>query len=135
VRRAVLLLLLVGLVAPASAAQACDTVQVETLDTQLPAAPVTVAPGRALLLPLRVTRAGAAASGVDVFAALGGPDFAVYKSGVTGSDGTAVLSLAVPRTARGPVALDVQAYRTLVDLPCAGIEEYDRSARPWGRAG
>lgn len=132
-RRAVLLLVLVGLVAPASAASACDTVQLETLDTALPTAPVTVAAGRALSLPLRVTRAGAAAAGVDVFVALDGRDFAVYKGGVTAADGTAVLSLAVPRTARGPLEIDVQAYRTLVDLPCAGIEEYDRNALPWGR--
>lgn len=132
-RRAVLLLLLVGLVAPASAASACDTVQLETLQTQLPAAPTTVAPGRTLTVPLRVTRAGMPAAGVDVFASLDGRDFAVYKGGVTGSDGTTLLSLAVPRTARGPLEMDVQAYRTLVDLPCAGIEEYDRNALPWGR--
>lgn len=43
------------------------------------------------------------------------------------------LSLAVPRSARGPLEIDVQAHRTLVDLPCAGIEEYDRSTMPWGR--
>lgn len=132
-RRAVLLLLLAGLVAPASAAQACDTVQVETLETELPAAPATVAAGRTLTLPVRITRAGAAVAGVDVFAALDGPDFGVYKSGVTGADGRAVLALAVPRTARGALEMDVQAYRTIVDLPCAGVEEYDRNALPWGR--
>ena len=132
-RRAVLLLLLAGLVAPATAAQACDTVQVETLETALPAAPATVPPGRTLALALRITRGGVPAAGIDVFAALDGPDFAVYKSGVTGDDGTAVLPLAVPRNARGPLEIDVQAYRTLVDLPCAGVEEYDRNALPWGR--
>ncbi len=39
----------------------------------------------------------------------------------------------MPRNARGPLEIDVQAYRTLVDLPCAGIEEYDRDVAPWGR--
>lgn len=132
-RRAVLLLLLAGLAAPATAAQACDTVQVESLETALPAAPATVAAGRVLELPLRITRGGAAAAGVDVFVTLDGPAFAVYKGGATGTDGTAVVRLAVPRDARGPLEIDVEAYRTLVDLPCAGIEEYDRNAVPWGR--
>jgi hypothetical protein len=30
--------------------------------------------------------------------------------------------------------LDVEAYRTLVNLPCASLEEYDRNAHSWGRA-
>ena len=132
-RRAVLLLLLGGLVAPASAAQACDIVQVETLETELPAAPTTLPAGRTFSLPLRITRGGVPSEGIDVFAALDGPDFAVYRSGVTGGDGTAVLPLAVPRSAHGPLEMDVQAYRTLLDLPCAGVEEYDRNALPWGR--
>jgi hypothetical protein len=135
VRRLLLLALLAGLLAPAGAAQACDIVQVESLATQLPATPTTVAPGKVLPLTLRITRAGAPAAGIDVFATLDGPDFAVYKGGVTADDGTATLPLAVPRGARGALELDVQAYRTLVKLPCAGVEEYDRNAQPWGRIG
>lgn len=44
-----------------------------------------------------------------------------------------MLSLVVPRTARGPLEIDVRAYRTLVELPCAGVEQYDQIALPWGR--
>lgn len=132
-RRVVLLLLLAGMVAPASAAQACDIVQVETLETELPPAPAVVAAGRTLALPVRVTRAGTAAAGVDVIATLDGASFSAYRSGVTRGDGTVVLRLDVPRAARGAAELDVQAYRPLVALPCAAFEEYDRNARPWGR--
>jgi hypothetical protein len=133
VRRAVLLLLLATLVAPAGAAQACDIVQLETLETALPPAPAVVGAGRTLSLPVRITRAGTPAAGVEVFASLDGPGFGAYRSGVTGSDGSVVLRLDVPRTARGPAELDVEAYRPVVDLPCAAVEEYDRNAHPWGR--
>ena len=132
-RRAVLLLLLAGLVAPATAARACDVTQVETLDTVLPAAPAGLKAGRTYVLSLTVTRAGRPAGDVDVFAALRGPGFDAYRSGITAPDGTATLRLDVPAGARGPAELDVEAYRTLVDLPCATVEEYDRSATPWGR--
>ena len=135
VRRAVLLLLLAGLVAPATAASACDIVQVETLETRLPATPKALPAGRTFALTLTITRSGVPAAGIDVFATLDGPDFAVYKGGVTADDGTATLKLAVPRTARGPVELDVEAYRTVVKLPCASVEEYDRNALPWGKVG
>jgi hypothetical protein len=133
VHRTVLLLLLAGLLAPASAAQACDVVQVASLETELPAAPTTVAAGRTLVVPVRVTRGGVAAGGIDVFAALDGTNFSAYRSGVTAEDGTAALTMAVPRGARGALVLDVQAHRTLVDLPCAGVEEYVRDDRPWGK--
>ena len=132
-RRAVLLLLLVGLVAPATAAQACDITQVATLETALPQAPATVASGRVHVLSLRVTRAGQPAADVNVFAALRGARFDAYKSGITGPDGTATLRMDVPAGARGPAELDVEAYRTLLDLPCAAVEEYDRNKTPWGR--
>jgi hypothetical protein len=52
---------------------------------------------------------------------------------VTAPDGTATLRLDVPTGMRGAVELDLEAYRTLVDLPCATVEEHDRSATPWGR--
>jgi hypothetical protein len=133
VRRLLLLVLLAGLVAPAGAAQACDIVQVESLVTELPATPSVVPAGKAWPLTLRITRSGVPASGIEVFATLNGRDFAVYKGGVTADDGTATLPLALPRSARGPLELDVEAYRTLVNLPCASVEEYDRSAQPWGR--
>jgi hypothetical protein len=133
VRRPVLLLLLVALVAPGPAAGACDITQVETLDTLLPTAPAAVAAGRPLPLALRVTRAGQGAAGVNVFVALNGSSFHAYKSGLTGADGTARLVLDVPASARGPAELDVEAYRTLVELPCLTVEEYDRNAQPWGR--
>lgn len=132
-RRAVLLLLLAGLVAPATAAQACDVTQVETLETVLPEAPATVPAGRTYALSFSVTRAGQPAGDVNVFAALRGARSDAYKSGITTPDGTATLRLDVPAGMRGPVELDVGAYRTLVDLPCATVEEYDRNATPWGR--
>lgn len=132
-RRAVLLLLLAGLVAPATAAQACDILQVETLETVLPQAPATMPAGRTYVLSVRVTRAGHAAGDVNVFAALRGARFDAYRSGVTAPDGKATLRLDVPAGARGPAQIDVEAYRTLVDLPCATVEEYDRNATPWGR--
>lgn len=133
-RRAVLLLLLAGACAPVPAAQACDTRQVESLRAALPEAPAAVPAGRAHLVPVEVTRAGTAAAGVEVYASLTGPDFAAYATGTTGGDGTARLSLAVPRDARGALSLDVQAFRTVVTLPCAGVEEYVRLDRAWGRA-
>ena len=132
-RRAVLFLLLGALVAPATAARACDILQLETLETALPTAPAVVPAGKTLSLPVRITRAGTPAAGVDVFAALRGQAFGAYRSGVTGSDGTVVLRLDVPRTARGAAELDVEAYRTVTSLPCAAVEEYDRNAHPWGR--
>lgn len=132
-RRAVLLLLLACLVAPATAAQACDVTQLETLDTVLPEAPATVAAGRTYVLTFSVTRAGRPAGDVDVFAALRGARFDAYRSGITAADGTATLRLEVPSGMRGAAELDVEAYRTLVDLPCATVEEYHRSATPWGR--
>jgi hypothetical protein len=133
VRRAVLLLLLAGLLAPATAAQACDTRQVETLETVLPEAPGAVSAGRSHVLTLRVTRAGQPAGDVNVFAVLRGARFDAHRSGVTAPDGRATLRLEVPPGARGAVELDVEAYRPLVHLPCAAVEEYDRSATPWGR--
>ena len=133
VRRAVLLLLLAVLVAPASAAQACDIIQVETLETVLPTAPTAVAAGRTLPLRVRVTRADQPAAGVNVFAVLRGADFTAYRSGVTNGQGNVTLPLAVPRDARGGAELDVEAYREVVHLPCAQIEEYDRRTEAWGR--
>lgn len=132
-RRVVLLLLLAGLVAPATVAQACDIVQVESLETVLPEAPTTLPAGRTHVLTFRVTRAGTAAGDVDVFAALRGATFDAFRSGVTAADGTATLRLDVPAGVRGPVELDLEAYRSVVDLPCGSVEEYDRNATPWGR--
>lgn len=132
-RRAVLLLLLACLVAPATAAQACDVIQLETLETVLPEAPAAVPGGRTYELTLTVTRAGQPAGDVDVFAALRGARYDAYRSGVTAADGVATLRLDVPVRMRGDVELDVEVYRQLVDLPCAGVEEYDRNATPWGR--
>ena len=134
-RRVVLLLLLGVLVAPAGAAQACDTRQLETLETHLPPAPATVAPGRTMTVPVRITRAGQPADGVSVFVVLDGARFAAHRSGTTGPDGTVSLRVDVPAGARGPAALDVEAYRPLVHLPCAAVEEYDRNEHPWGRVG
>ena len=132
-RRAVLLLLLAGLVAPSTAAQACDVTQVETLETVLPEAPATVPAGRTYALTFSVTRAGQPAGDVNVFAALEGARASAYRSGQTAPDGTVTLRIDVPVSLRGVVELDVEAYRTLVDLPCATVEEYDRDAAPWGR--
>ena len=134
-RRLVLLLLLGVLVVPAGGAQACDTTQVESLDTRLPKPPARVAPGRTMTVPVEVTRAGQPATDVSVFVVLNGAQFAASRSGTTGADGTVALRVDVPADARGPAELDVQAYRTLVHLPCAAVEEYDRSAHPWGRVG
>jgi hypothetical protein len=133
VRRPLVLLLLAVLMAPASAASACDVTQVESLETRLPAAPGELSAGRTTTLALQVTRAGQPAAGIEVFAALRGKGFATYRTGLTGTDGRAVLRLDVPRDARGPAEMDVQAHRTLIDLPCAALEEYDRVVNAWGR--
>jgi hypothetical protein len=128
-----LVLLLAALIAPATAAQACDILQVETLEAELPAAPGALQAGRALTLPVRVTRGGQPAGEVNVFVALRGSGFSAYKSAVTDAAGKVTLPIAVPASARGAAELDLEVYRTLVDLPCAEIEEYDRRTEAWGR--
>lgn len=132
-RRLVLLLLLATLVAPATGVQACESIQVETLQTELPQAPATVPAGRTLSLAIRVTRGAQAAPGVEVYALLQNTGFRAYRSGVTDAAGRVTLGVAVPRTARGAAELSVEAYRPLVHLPCAQIEEYDRRTEAWGR--
>lgn len=132
-RRLALLLLLTALVAPASAAQACDILQVETLEAALPAAPASLAAGRTTSVPVTVTRAGQPAGDVNVFVSLRGQQFTAYRSGVTDGAGRATLLVEVPRSARGAAELDVEVWRSLVDLPCAEVEEYQRRSHPWGR--
>lgn len=135
VRRPVLLLLLAALLAPASAAQACDVTQLPTLEAALPPAPTVLPAGRATRVEVTVTRAGRPAAGIDVFVTLRGTAFDAYRSGVTGPDGVARLAVDVPATARGAAQLDLEVWRPLVALPCATVEEHGSRTAAWGRAG
>ncbi|HVE73669.1 MAG TPA: hypothetical protein VNA30_01045 [Mycobacteriales bacterium] len=116
-----------------AAAEVCDITQVETLTIHLPARPATVPVGRAISLPVRVTRGDQAAADVNVAVALVTPLVDAFTRGVTAADGSVRLSLTLPKGARGVTELDVEAYRTVIELPCLTIEEYDRTTTPWAK--
>jgi hypothetical protein len=133
---------LLGAVAlPASAAR-CDVIQVETLTPHVPPPPAALARGRALALPVSVTRlegsTPVAAPDVTVHVGLAGglgdTYWGAYDTVTTSGDGTATARLLVPREARGQGVLDVEVVKVVVDAPCAGVEEHGRVTGPWSRA-
>jgi hypothetical protein len=132
------LLLAFGSIASAHASPAaCDTREVESLIPQVSEPPRGTLAGKVAGVDVTVVRGHGAvalpAEGVRVLVWLTGTDWGVYKVVVTNAKGTAQARLAVPRTARGPAEIAVDASRELVVVPCADVQEHGSVVRPWGR--
>jgi hypothetical protein len=142
-RSALLVPVLLVAVSPAASASGTSSTchhgdqYVDTLTITLPPAPRSVHAGSTTSVTATVTRATAPAGGVEVHLRLqNGPDGAAsYASGRTTLDGRVALAVAVPREARGPLRVSVEALSPLATVPCYGnLEEHGLVDGGWGRA-